>query len=338
MKIHDMNARTLALHCFVGVVVSLTIVVAEATADGPIDSVPEGNRHLLLACGLPGDDGHRQRLDDACRKILAAAENTLGIATDRMTVLVGDPTMQSRLTESSPVAVSVCTRESLEAALISLGAQANSNDECWIVLLGHSHLYNGSSQFNVQGPDFDQTQFAGWTKSLTSNRQVFWLTMPVSGFWIKPLSNPTRCIVSATEADLEFTGTEMPYALADVLAGDGETETVRDVDGDGVLSLLDLYLAVNLEIHGRFTSMERLQTEHAQLDDNGDGRGSEVQSRYLPEPKSDDDESESEAPDNDEASQIISKLPAVIDNESLDGYRSRQILLQSPKTQATDES
>ena len=88
-------------------------------------------------------------------------------------------------------------------------------------------------------------------------------------------------MISATDADLEFTGTEMPYALANVLSGNSE-KALEDIDQDGSLSLLDLYLATALEVHATFRRLERLQTEHAQIDDNGDGVGREIQDPYIP--------------------------------------------------------
>jgi hypothetical protein len=120
----------------------------------------------------------------------------------------------------------------------------------------------------------------------------------------------------------------MPYALADIVAGEENHAALKDFDGDGSLSLLDLYLATNLEIHGRFTALERLQTEHASLDDNGDGRGSEVQLPYMPVKKND---TEADNPDNAEANsteELKAVLPKPISNQNQDGYRSRQILLR----------
>ncbi|MDX1930341.1 MAG: hypothetical protein SFV81_27700, partial [Pirellulaceae bacterium] len=84
-----------------------------------------------------------------------------------------------------------------------------------------------------------------------------------------------------TAADYEFTGTEMPYALANVLSGNSE-QALDDIDQDGQLSLLDLYLSTCLEVHTVFKDLEKLQTEHALLDDNGDGIAREVQQPYLP--------------------------------------------------------
>lgn len=318
-------------------------VAAQAKPNAP-------DRWLLVCCGLPGDSGHRERFTDACRNIVTGAETVLDITPERITILAGDDEMRQALADEAND-VGVCDKESVAISLQKFGEEIPADAGCWVVLLGHSHLYGSSSQFNVRGPDFDQDEFARWAKPIACNEQVFWLTMPISGFWTKPLAAETRVIISATEADLEFTGTEMPYAFGDLLVGEGEHQALEDVDRDGSLSLLDLYLAVNLEIHERFQATERLQTEHAQLEDNGDGRGSEVQQPYLPveneEPSEDEQRSEDASAEKDAADEAESArdaavaeageptrtrpdLPNPIMNPILDGFRSRQIPIRNP--------
>lgn len=313
------------------------IPAATATdPDSPNPSPSVPTRWLLLCCGLPGDDGHRQRLTAACEKIIAAAEPMLGVSRQRMRLLVGDEEMRDAFADQAE-GVSVCTKESVAQAIKGLCDQVESDDACWLMMLGHAHFYDGKSQFNVLGSDFDQSDFSAWAKPLACREQVFLITMPVSGFWIKPLSGASRVVISATEPDFEVTGTEMPYVLADLLAGDHEQQALEDIDRDGSLSLLDLYLAVNLEIHGRFSAMERLQTEHAQLDDNGDGRGSEVQLAYLPGvTSSEEPESADQAESTDQAKVTVPAmptppLPQPISNQNLDGYRARHILISPAK-------
>ena len=247
------------------------MVFAFCPSAGAQQQLPEGNnRWLFLCCGLPGDGGHRERLTEACEKILKASGPVLGVPADKLTVLAGDEEMQSALAEHADD-IQVCTKETVQTTMGKLSDAVGPQDSCWVILLGHGSLYAGRSAYNVVDRDFDQTQFAQWASTLKCREQVFWVTIPVSGFWTRPLRAPSRVVISATEADMEFTGTEMPYALADVLTGNQEDQALEDIDGDGLLSLMDLYLAVNLEITGRFTAIERLQTEHAQLDDNGDG-------------------------------------------------------------------
>ena len=303
--------------------------VAEKSAPATQSTKPK--RWLLLCCGLPDDDGQRERLTAACTKIIASAEPTLSVSSEHLQVLAGDEEMQEALSKSTST-VGVCTKKTVRASLAQLCEQVPADGACWIVILGHAHLYGTKSQFNVLDTDFDQKEFGEWLKPLACAEQVVIMTTPISGFWIKPLRTTSRVVVTATEADLEYTGTEMPYALADVLAGEGEHAKLQDIDQDGSVSLLDLYLAANLEIHGRFMALDRLQTEHALLDDNGDGRGSELQFPYLP--VDEEESSEEDAKDDTENSEAVEK-PAVellksISNKNLDGFRSRHLLLRQP--------
>ena len=324
------------------------------TADSPT------KRHVLICCGLPGDDRHRELMTEACQRLIGASKQRLGVAETDLVVLAGDEEMQEALRPEHPE-VGVTTRESLEETLKNTASTLTPSDGFWCFLIGHSHPYGAESQFNVLGKDINQSDFAQAAMPIECREQVFWLTQPISGFWIKPLSRPGRIVISATEADLEFTGTEMPYALAAVLSDESENVAFDDVDGDGVLSLLDLYLAANLEVTGRFRAIDRLQTEHAQLDDNGDGRGSEVQQPYLPaEPEEEEEEEEEDAEedeaDEDEeaeendgeendgedgeeeaAEEAIDEAaspsaepapkPPLIQSQNLDGFRSRYVLI-----------
>ncbi len=345
------------LHCsamlmlaFVLVVFAGQVALSEELTGKPAVELP--NRWVLIACGLPGDDVHRPRLTEACRQIMAGAQSVLGAKPEQIRVLAGDEAMRKELATDA-IDVGVCTKDSMPKTLAELGKLAKQEDGCWVFLLGHSHLYGLESQFNVSGPDFHQEEFAQWAESLHCQEQVFWLTMPVSGFWIKPLANDSRVIITATEADLEFTGTEMPYVLGNHLTAGGEYYQLEDVDEDGTLSLLDLYLGVNLEIDATFKTLDRLQTEHAQLEDNGDGRGKEVQQTYLPvieeepeEAEQADEPTDEEASDEDEADdeeeeELAEETPinpfgvrpqvTTRFESNMDGYRAQRILLRSPQ-------
>ncbi len=96
---------------------------------------------------------------------------------------------------------------------------------------------------------------------------------------MKPLAAPGRIVITATEADQEVNETLFPHALAETLAA---PSAEIDRDKDGKISVFELYLAVVANVMKRYVADENLPTEHAKLDDNGDGHGSELQESYLP--------------------------------------------------------
>ncbi len=234
-------------------------------------------RWLIIACGLPGDEEHRVRLTETCRTLISRCDD-LGVAQSNLVVLAGDQRMQQELPTFDGTH-EVCNSVRLKNAITKVSQASSSDDSCWIMLLGHGHLYDRESKFNVEGKDVDQHEFALWLDELPHREQVVWVTTPVSGFWIRPLSKPDRVVITATEADLEYTGTEMPYSLAATIAN--ENGELRDIDNDGDLTLFDLYICTALHVAAQFALSESLQTEHSQLDDNGDQRGKELQARFL---------------------------------------------------------
>ncbi|QDV47790.1 hypothetical protein Enr13x_77020 [Stieleria neptunia] len=342
MRVRSLPLLVLLLGCCVAV--SASAAAAERAADGDA-AAAVANRRMLVCCGLPGDDRHREQMTAAIQSLITTSQTVLAVPPDQLTILAGDEVMQTAL-QPLHSATGICTRETLETALAEAAKTLKPSDAYWVLMIGHSHPYGAESQFNVAGPDINQSGFAQAAAAIECREQVYWLTQPLSGFWIKPLARPGRIIITATEADLEFTGTEMPYALAAVLDRSADTQSLDDIDGDGTLSLLDLYLATNLEINARFRSIDRLQTEHAQLDDNGDGRGSEVQQPYLPVESDEEEEEEDDAEDDEEGEEddpgtedaeavepIEAPKPALIQSQNLDGFRSRYVLLEQPASE-----
>jgi hypothetical protein len=336
MRVRSLPLLVLLLGCCAAV----SVIAGAAAGAADSDSPAIAKRRMLICCGLPGDDRHREQMTAAIQSLITTSHTVLSVPPERLTILAGDEGMQTAL-QPLHAATGICTRETLETALADAAETLKPSDAYWVLMIGHSHPYGAESQFNVSGRDINQSQFAQAAAAIECREQVFWLTQPLSGFWIKPLARPGRIIMTATEADLEFTATEMPYALAAVLDGSADTQTLNDIDGDGTLSLLDLYLATNIEITTRFRAIDRLQTEHAQLDDNGDGRGSEVQQPYLPvEPEEEEvDTDAEEVVDEPEATAVAadetaepktSPKPPLIQSQNLDGFRSRYVLLQKP--------
>ena len=148
-----------------------------------------------------------------------------------------------------------------------------------MIVIGHNYFDGRDSHLNIPGPDLDQREFAKLFDGIKAKEQLFLITTPASGFFIKPLAAGGRIVISATEPDQEVNETLFPHALADVLA---EPPEGTDRDKDGKISVLELYLAVVANVMKRYVDAGNLPTEHAQIDDNADGRGTELQEYYLP--------------------------------------------------------
>ena len=56
-----------------------------------------------------------------------------------------------------------------------------------------------------------------------------------------------------------------------------------DLDSDKQISLFEFYIALCRGVADRYIDETLISTEHALLDDNADGKGSELQQHYLTE-------------------------------------------------------
>lgn len=254
-----------------------------AGGDGPRssgDPIPAaaGTRRALIVCGLTGDDEHRNRFAATVERLYKALTERYGFSASEVLVRFG---VENQPGDGPALAGSrgLSNREGIAADVAELRRRLTPEDTLWVIVLGHGHYDGRHSHWNIPGPDLDEREFAKLFEGLKVREQVFFMTTSASGFTLKPLAATGRIVITATEADLEVNETLFPHALADVLA---EPPEGIDRDKDGKVSIFELYLAVVAKVIQQYVDDENLPTEHAKIDDNGDGHGSELQESYLP--------------------------------------------------------
>jgi hypothetical protein len=239
-----------------------------------------GTKRALILCGLSGDAAHHKLFAETVTKLHDGLTKQLRFAASDVQVLFGDEPQEVdvELLKTARRA----TREELDKAVAGLREKLRPEDTVWVIVLGHSHYDGKHSWLNLPGPDIQQTEFAKLFAGVTAREQVFFITTPTSGFFVKPLSAKGRVVITATEADWETNETEFPHELARVLSEPPAAKEF-DIDQDDASTLFDLYLTVARNLAQSYLERELLATEHPLLDDNGDGRGTEVQIDFLTE-------------------------------------------------------
>jgi hypothetical protein len=146
-------------------------------------------------------------------------------------------------------------------------AIASSGDPLWLVLIGHGTFDGRTARFNLRGPDVAPDELAAWLEP--SRRPVVIINgASASAPFLKPLAGKERIVVTATRAGSEQSATRFGGFLADAIADDA-----ADLDRDGGISLLEAFLFAAKRVEASFKEEGLLATEHALLEDNGDGRG-----------------------------------------------------------------
>ena len=245
------------------------------------DDEPQGVRRVLIICGHPGDDAHHKLFAETIERLAKGMETNLKVSPEHIHLQFG-----AEPTEDDPEIVKKAqgqaTREEIAQIVSAIQTELQPDDSLWVIVMGHAYFDGRNSHLNLPGPDYRADEFAKLFAAVSCREQVFFMTCPVSGYFIKPLTAPFRVVITATEADLEFNETDCAAALADVLSNPPH-RAAFDVDQDGELTLFDLYVVLVRRVIERYTTAMAVVTEHSLLEDNGDGRGGEVQVNFLPE-------------------------------------------------------
>jgi hypothetical protein len=137
----------------------------------------------------------------------------------------------------------------------------------WLVLIGHGTHDGRQARFNLRGPDVSAQELATWCKPLTRPLVVV-NGASASAPFLAALSGPQRVVVTATKTAGENSAPRFGSFFAEAIA-DGRA----DLDRDGGVSLLEAFVHASRRVEASFSEEGLLASEHALLDDNGDGLG-----------------------------------------------------------------
>ena len=150
----------------------------------------------------------------------------------------------------------------------TLAAQPKEGLEAlWLVLIGHGTFDGKEAKFNLRGPDVSAAELAVWLRPFRRPLAVI-DTASCSAPFLNLLSATNRVIITATRS-----GHEQNYARFGQYLAESLTDPAADLDKDGQVSLLEAFLTASHHAAEFYKLQGRLLTEHALLDDNGDGLG-----------------------------------------------------------------
>jgi hypothetical protein len=142
-----------------------------------------------------------------------------------------------------------------------------------IVLVGHGASATGAARFNLPGPDLTAADFAKLLDRLAAQSVVFANTASASGAFVEALSRKGRTVVAATKTEGEKNQTRFGEYFVAAFA---EASADADTDKDGRVSVLEAFLWARARTADSYSREGQLLTEHAVLDDNGDGEGADA--------------------------------------------------------------
>ncbi|MGH8020380.1 MAG: hypothetical protein ACREIA_19280 [Opitutaceae bacterium] len=208
---------------------------------------------MLVVAGAPGETDYEERFAAAARTIKSACDEH-AIACD----IVG-------LDAEPAVATAKPDRDRVVEWLMR--ARTASATPVWLIYIGHGTWDGENARLNLRGLDLDAGQLndalAGQARPF-----VFVHGGSASGPFIPALAGPDRVIIAATES-----GDEVNYARFGEFFADAVAATGADIDQDARTSLLEAALFAARRAQTFYEEAGRMATEHAIIEDNGDGKG-----------------------------------------------------------------
>ena len=182
--------------------------------------------------------------------------------------LAGGGTRQStpELTVIGTDQAETTDRERLQAAIRELES-GTVTGEVWLVLIGHGTHDGKRAKFNLRGPDIEATELAEWFKPL-KQRLVVINCASCSSPFLNAISGPNRIVVTSTKDGSQYNFSRFGKFIASAI-----NDPAIDLDKDGQTSLLEAFCSASQSVQGFYDQENRLATEHALIDDNGDSLG-----------------------------------------------------------------
>jgi hypothetical protein len=212
--------------------------------------------------GASGEPRFAQQFHALAMSMVAVATTSYGIPDSQIIYLAEQTTPDPKAIRGRS------TRETVSQAFDQISARAAAGDAVFIMLIGHGSSDGDVSRFNVPGADMTDADFSAQLSKLSNQVVAFINASSASGDFVKALSGKNRVIVTATKSGFERNETLFADHFVSAYAKEG-----ADTDKDGRVSVLEAFVYARREVQREYEGTNRLQTEHAMLDDDGDGTG-----------------------------------------------------------------
>ena len=243
------NARPVGACCY-WVLMTLMLFCACALSCGNASpaQIPSAERPtVMIVVGAPGEEEYGRNFSQWADSLKKAAETAgakeivIGLQTNEVTA----------------------DREQFQQALA--GEPKDGPAELWLVLIGHGTFDGKEAKFNLRSNDVAATELANWLQPFRRPLAII-NAASASAPFLARLSATNRVVLTATRS-----GSEVNYARFGQFFSKAVADPEADLDKDGQTSLLEAFLMASRQVKEFYDLEGRLATEHALLDDNGDG-------------------------------------------------------------------
>lgn len=219
--------------------------------------------HLLVIVGLGGEPAFTEQFHDWAVSLIGAATERYGVPTENVTYLAEKVELDPELIADRS------TKDNVAAAISAIAERSTPADHVAIVLFGHGS-FTDVARINLPGRDPSAEDFSELLNQLGGQNITFVNAASASGPFIEALSAEGRVIMTATKTGRQWNAAVFGGHFVNAFT-DGEA----DANKDERVSMLEAFTYARLKVADEFEADGTMQTEHALLDDNGDGVGAD---------------------------------------------------------------
>ena len=217
---------------------------------------------VLIVSGLGGTPEYSQLFREQAERLIGALRERLAVPGESIVWLAEDAAI-------SPRASGRATLETVEREVLAMATRAGPADPALILLLGHGSGSGQESRLNLPGPDLSGETLSVWLSAFTTQTVAVVNAASASGGFVPAVAGDRRIVVTATRSPRERDHAHFGGFFVDAFALED-----ADIDKDERVSLLEAFGYATGEVRRRYESENEMLTEHALLDDDGDGEGS----------------------------------------------------------------
>ncbi len=227
----------------------------------PVQGPAAPRAHVLIVTGLGGAPEYSEQFRTEAESLLDALDRRFGVR-ETVTWLAEDAALSPRVADRA-------TLEAVEREVLAMANRAGPMDVALILLLGHGSGRGEESRFSLPGPDLSAEALSMWLHAFPTQTVAVVNAASASGGFVPAVAGERRIVVTATRSPRERERTHFGGFFVDAFALDE-----ADVDKDERVSLLEAFRYATGEVRRRYERDNEMLTEHALLDDDGDGEGS----------------------------------------------------------------
>lgn len=219
--------------------------------------------HVVIVTGASGESKYAASFHATASALVDALVTKHGVADDDVTYLAEDPARDAKRIDGKS------SKAQLAQTIAQVASRVRAGERVVLILIGHGSHAGAESRFNLPGPDLTAAEMSAMLAPLRSVQVAIVNAASASGDFLPVLSGKNRVVITATKSSYERNETLFPRYFVAAFTTPG-----ADTDKDERISLLEAFTYAKREVARAYETDNRLPTEHALLDDDGDKRGS----------------------------------------------------------------